>query len=335
MKYAIITICLFSVVLAGIRCSNAQGRRLAVTGERHSFEHADIQRAYRIHVPQNLDVEEPVPLVLMLHGGGGNADQASRMGMSRVANENGFIVLYPEGLNKHWNDGRHSEVYAEQDKSIDDVAYIDALIHKISKEHEIDRARVFVTGVSNGGFMTQRLAIEKSNTFSAAATIIASMPEPLAKSFAPELPVSMLFMCGTEDPLVPYDGGEVVVRLFPRLTQRNGKQLSRGNCTGVDKALGLWLERNELSETQPTVEQLTDKDSEDGSTVEYSLWSDDSKGTSVGVYRVVGGGHNVPGGFAYLPERVIGKTNRDIEGLSLVWQFFKDHARVNEKTTDN
>jgi polyhydroxybutyrate depolymerase len=323
----IITIALITLIVVSQSHAQRSARRWqgGVTGVRNSVEHEGRERHYRIHVPQQIREDQPVPLVLFLHGGGGTADVASRMGMTTVADRHGFIVVYPEAIDKHWNDGRDSQLFREHDERINDVAYLTSLVDTIGEARRIDRGRIFVAGVSNGGFMSQRLAIEESQLFAAAGILIATMGEPLSREFAPEHPVSVLFMNGTEDPLVPYDGGEVGNNL-PRRRVSSSTKPSRGNCIATDDAVQLWLDRNGLDNTQPTVATLDDNE-HDGSQVEVSLWSGGESNTSVALYRVVNGGHTIPGGAQYLPARLVGKRNEDIDGLETVWQFFATRAR--------
>tara|TARA_R110002049_G_scaffold285698_4_gene467092 strand:- start:261469 stop:262485 length:1017 start_codon:yes stop_codon:yes gene_type:complete len=297
------------------------------TGERQSFEFQGQTRAYRIHVPDSYDPTNKVPLVLTLHGGGGDAQVGSKIGMTPLADQHGFIAVYPEGINRHWNDGRNSEYFSEHDKKIDDVAFITELVKRLKSKYSIDPNRVFCLGASNGGFMTQRLAIERSETFSAVAILIASMAEPLKESFDPKRPVSVMFMNGTKDPLVPYDGGEVKVNLFPRLARFQQNKPSRGNCVATDDAVELWRKRNQLDGKESQTTDLPDSDPTDGSTVHLKLWSGGSQGTAVALYRVEGGGHTLPGAAQYMPESVVGTTNRDINAMETVWKFFIEYNR--------
>jgi len=175
--------------------------------------------------------------------------------------------------------------------------------------------------------MSQRLAIEKSETFSAVGIVIASMGEPLKAKFKSDHPVSVLYMNGTDDPLVPYEGGAIEVNLFPRLSKLQRKPVApRGRCIPTADAAKLWVERNGIL-LAPKVEQLPDRNVEDGSTVERTLWTGGQQGTAVVLFKVIGGGHTLPGGDQYLPERIVGRTNRDIEGFETIWEFFASHAR--------
>jgi polyhydroxybutyrate depolymerase len=241
----------------------------------------------------------------------------------------GFIVVYPEGLNKHWNDGRDAPRFAEQDATIDDVAFVLALLKSLPTAHEIkiDSERVYATGASNGGFISQRLALDAADTFAAVGVIIATMGTPLAEPerFKPSQPVSILFMNGTADPFVPYDGGPITPNFTPRRRTAE-KDYGRGECTSTDKAISLWIEHNQLA-AEPITESLPDKDTTDSCTVKKSTWhsTDKSNPTEVVLYRIEGGGHTIPGGVQYLPEAIIGKTCQDFDGVATVWDFLSKH----------
>ncbi|MFV1993837.1 MAG: PHB depolymerase family esterase [Verrucomicrobiales bacterium] len=297
------------------------------TGERHSFLHQGKQRAYRIHVPSGYDGKSPVPLLFCFHGGGGTAEISSRMGFTPLSEKEGFIVVYPEGLNKHWNDGRKSAKFAAQDAETDDVSFVLALLDSLQKHYRIDPSRVFTTGASNGGFFSQRLAIEASEVFAAAGIMIATLPKPFEENFHPARPVSILYMNGTDDPFVPYGGGPITPEFFPLLRKLNpDKDYQRGHCSSTDKSLELWRAANGTG-AEPVVKPLPDKDPDDGCNVETITWSGGREGTSVVLYKIMGGGHTIPGGASYLPERIIGKTCRDFDGVGTIWEFLKNHAR--------
>jgi polyhydroxybutyrate depolymerase len=317
-----------TVVSLGSIIGFAQFRlRSKATGTSVSVQHDGLEREYRIHVPENLPADAKVPLVVCFHGGGGNSRTASVMGLTPVADREGFIVVYPNGIDHHWNDGRESPMFAEHDQSIDDVGYVMGLIERVCKEHPIDRDRIFAAGLSNGGFMTQRLAIEHSDTFAAVAVIIATMGEPLSKRFEPKFPVSILYMNGTEDRLVPYEGGPVGKPVTNRFNQVKGyEDAPRGLAISTDDAVALWVKHNQ-TQPEPKIERVPDTNQEDHSHIESSLWEGGERGTAVMLYKVVGGGHCLPGGSQYFPARLVGYPNQDVKGFDLVWDFFEKHAR--------
>ncbi|WP_417735552.1 alpha/beta hydrolase family esterase [Rosistilla oblonga] len=327
LRFAIIGAALVVMAIGGI-ASYAQFRLLAAqTGVAVTFEHQGQTREYRLHVPESLESGELVPLLVFLHGGGGNARLASVMGFSKLADREKFIVVYPNAIDKHWNDGRDSPMFADQDNKVDDVDFIMQVVDRVCQKHPIDANQIFAAGVSNGGFMTQRLAMEKPETFSAIAVCIATMGESISKRFDPALPVSVLYLTGTEDPLVPYDGGPVGNGLGPRLNRVEGNPIApRGRAIGTDDAVELWVDRNKTA-AEPTVKKLADKNQEDGSHIEYYQWAGGQRGTVVGLYKVVGGGHTLPGSRQYYPVKVIGRPNQDAQGTELVWDFLIQHPR--------
>lgn len=141
---------------------------------------------------------ERLPLVLVLHGGGGNAAYAERMtGFTDKARKEGFIVVYPEGTGRQegqlltWNAG-HCCGYAMANR-VNDVAFIDALIEKLIEDYVVDPRRIYATGMSNGGMMTHRLGIELSNRFAAIAPVVATL---FGDERRPEHPVSAIMFNG-------------------------------------------------------------------------------------------------------------------------------------------
>ena len=136
-----------------------------------------LKRTYRTYLPAHL--AEPAPVVLMLHGGGGSGsaqELLSKGGFNRIADREGIVVLYPDS---------------------------------VGRKHAIDRHRVFVTGMSNGGFMSFRLARDAADVFRAAAPVVAGLSVDLGPKCKPARPVSISIMNGTDDPLVPWQGGAV------------------------------------------------------------------------------------------------------------------------------
>ena len=321
--WILVAVLLLFVSAGVIGIASVVAQRRAATGTRQSMMHGGRERHYRIHVPRQIDKTSPVPLVFCFHGGGGTAEVASRMGFSPLAKQEGFLVVYPEGLNRHWNDGRNSNKFAEQDAEVDDVAFVLALLKRLQREFRIDTDRVYATGASNGGFFCNRLAIEASDKFAAVAVMIATLPKPFEQHFKPQRPVSVLFMNGTADPFVPYGGDPVTPNFTPRLIDSKTRDFGRGAGSSTDEAVKLWLNHNGLDGKKPTIERLPDKDPRDGCRVERRSWSGGKSGSRMVLYRIEGGGHTIPGGTQYLPERIIGRTCRDFDGLQAIWQFFK------------
>jgi polyhydroxybutyrate depolymerase len=275
------------------------------------MEHTGLERIYRLIVPASYDSAAPMPLILALHGGGGDGGQMCALvgGVQELAEEHGFLVVCPDAIENHWNDGRGNERYRSQAEDIDDVGFLLALIERLRQDFNIDPTRIYVTGASNGGMMTQRMACEASETFAAAAVLIASQPVNL--HCEPRRPISILFMNGTDDPLMPYQGGQV--HFF---RQQLGEVLS------TEQTVAMWAFANGCDPASETT-LLPDLDPEDGTRIQLDAYAGCTLGVRVMLYTVQGGGHTWPGGSQYLPQFVIGRVSHDLRAGQEIWGFFE------------
>jgi polyhydroxybutyrate depolymerase len=267
-------------------------------------------RTYHVLVPDSnaYDPSKPAPLVLALHGGGGNGVAFLRSGNGQFeaeADARHWIVVFPDGVEKGWVDGR--EATTTPRKGVDDVDFLGKLIDRLAKDFAVDTRRVYVTGISNGGFMSIRLALELSEKIAAAAAVTASLPKAHEHQ-VPARPVPILFMNGTDDPLVPYEGG--MVSLFGR---ERGEVLSTYDSARRFRAL------NGCAGEAP-IETLPDKAPRDGTRV-YRHRGMGCKAAVV-VYRIEHGGHTWPGGRQYLPQALIGRVSRDISAAHEIFELF-------------
>jgi len=230
-----------------------------------------------------------------------------------LAAKEGFLVVYPEAVDGNWNDGRGIEGVRAQQENIDDVKFVRTILDCMSKEHKIDRSRVFCTGISNGAFMSHRLATEASDVITAIAPVVGGMAPAMAKKFHPDQPVSILIIQGDADPLVPIRGGMVG---FPR-----GRK--RGQVIPTEETISLYLRRNG-NQGDPTVTTL-DRDEKDGTSVEIRRYPDGPGGVRTQVYIVRNGGHTWAGRPLYLPEMLIGKASQEFSATEVIWEFFKSY----------
>lgn len=278
--------------------------------------HDGIERSYILSDP-NPQARTKRPLVLVLHGGGraDGADMQKRLDWSGMGAREGFVAVFPNGVDAQWNDGRGVSFRKNRDNThVDDVGYISALIDRLVADNNIDAKRVYLTGASNGGMMSFRLACELSAKLAAVAPMIANMPEKITPSCKPEKPLPLLLMNGTDDPLVPFDGGPV--RVFGR---------DYGNVISTDKSVALWLDNNGCGAGRATT-RLPDRDASDGSTVTVHRFAPCRAGSEVVLYEIVGGGHSLPGGDVPDRPRLMGRKNNDIDAVSEIWTFFKRHG---------
>jgi polyhydroxybutyrate depolymerase len=300
----------FAVVLLLVLFSCAHARRQAS----HTFSHDGLERQYILHQP-SLKTGHSItrPLLLVLHGGGGTNQGMLRLTNRRfneLADRDGFFVVYPQGIDKSWNDGRPDKISDAHRKGINDVGFLQALIEDLIARYPIDAKRIFVSGISNGGLMLYRLGCSLPDKIRAIAPVTAQIPAAIAPLCGSESTVSLAVFNGTADPLVPYDGGQITV--FRR---------QRGAVLSTDETIRIWQRKNRCS-PEAGVTEFPDV-AADGTRVtkiEYSRCKNESK---VVLYRIEGGGHTWPGGRQYLPVRRIGRTTRDINGCDEIWQFFR------------
>ncbi|MEP6872569.1 MAG: PHB depolymerase family esterase [Anaerolineaceae bacterium] len=280
--------------------------------ERGTMPHSGRTRSWFAYVPAK---RRPAPaLVMVLHSSMGSAQQAREMygyDFDVLADQHGFVVAYPNGYLGHWNEAKIKGPFAAKQENVDDVGFLHALVDDLVKRYGVDRSRVYVTGVSNGGSMVLRLAIETPDFARAYAAVVASVPTPANMAAQPKHKgVSILFMNGTEDPMNPWSGGDVVL---------HGVWGNRGPVLSAQASIDYFRVLAGL-EGPSEVTAFPDRDSSDGSTVERSLWTSPGQPRVV-LYAIKGGGHDVPHPATY-GRRLLGQSNRDIHAACEIWAFF-------------
>jgi len=174
-----------------------------------TIKHGGLTRTWRLYTPPNLDRTHKTPLVLVLHGAGGDsARMLATTHFNDLADTKGFLVAYVDGFEKHWNDLRGIPEWAAQKNNVDDVGFFNALIGRLVDTAGADPKRVYVTGISNGGLMTHRLGCELADKVAAIAPVVRTLTERLAEGCHPARPLPVLMFFGTADKLVPFEGGK-------------------------------------------------------------------------------------------------------------------------------
>jgi len=238
-------------------------------------------------------------------------------GFDKLSDKEGFVVVYPDGIGKNWNDGRSGEEtgYRAHKENIDDVGFISALIDALIKKLDIDPKRVYVTGMSNGAIMSYRLACELTGKIASVAAVAGNIPQNLYPSCSPSRPISVLAINNVNDPLLPWAGKDIT---GPFGLKKLGKVLSTA------ETIRFWVNHNNCS-LSPVITHEPDKDPKDGTRIRKEVYRNGKNETEVILYAIEGGGHTWPGGYQYLNERIIGKTSRDLDANEVIWDFFKKH----------
>lgn len=280
-----------------------------------TLRHQGRQRVFYYHGRVNPRSARLKPVLLVLHGGGGSAlDTAGKSGYDALADRDGFLTIYPEGVNGNWNDGRGTVSMTGVDVTmIDDVGFLRKVLDHATANLKGDPQRCYSTGVSNGGLMSYRLGIELSDRIAAIAAVAANLPLPLATA-RPGAPMPTLVMNGTADPIMLWDG----IPAGP----------DGGGTLSAQATVRYWIEANRgRGVVRASVEHLPDLDRRDRSTVDVTTYS--GLRAPVVLYTVQGGGHNIPRTDPEMtvPERLVGPQNRDIEGPEEIWAFLSQFQR--------
>ena len=253
----------------------------------------EITREYTVYIPENYNHSIPTPILFAFHGfGGSNNFIMNSAGFNEIADEENFIVVYPQGslilnLFAHWNVGGFTQI-----SNTDDVAFVDYLISSLSEMYNINLDRVYATGMSNGGFMSFLLACQLSNKIAAIASVTGSMTTQTLNECDPQREVPILQIHGTNDPIVPYNG------------------IQEWN-TPIDNVLDYWVLNNQCS-PNPEVNDLEDINNDNGFTVQEIIYNNGLNGSMVKHFKVNGGTH-------------VWFQDEDINSSSLIWEFFSNY----------
>jgi polyhydroxybutyrate depolymerase len=258
------------------------------------------KREYLLYVPRSYDRAKPTPLVISLHAAmNWPAFQMNISQWNRVADEQGFIVVYPAGTGtglKTWfMEGRRTP------SRMPDVRFISELIDTLKAAYNIDPARIYANGVSNGGGMAFVLSCTLSDRIAAIGMVAAAQSLPWSWC-TDQRPVPMIAFHGTSDSIVPYNGGKVAIAPKP--------------FPSVPAWTANWARRNQCG-PNPVASVVA----ADVTRLEYTDCADDA---AVVLYTIQGGGHTWPGGKP-IPEGLAGPTSKSIDASSLMWAFFREH----------
>lgn len=287
---------------------------IPLSAQYDSLSHGGQQRYFLQHLPTGYTGSNSYSLIIAMHGGFGSAfnlqDQSQ---LSVKADQDGFIVVYPEGVKspigiRTWNAGGCCGYAMNQ--NIDDVGFINRLLDTLIQRFSVDTNRIYATGMSNGGFMSYRLACELPERFAAIAPVASSM----FTNCSPSIGVPVIHFHSYADSNVPHLGGY-------------GNGVSTHYNPPLDSVLNVWAGFNECITLQDTLR--------DGNDYDHIVWTDCKCDWDVEWYITHDGGHSWPGGN----KTVIGDTvSVYISANDLMWDFFQAHPNclatgVNQRPT--
>lgn len=284
------------------RAQTVRDLRLTVGGE---------ARRYVVVTPDG--VTGPAPTVIALHGAAQSAESfRAYFGLDEAAAKHGFVAVYPQGEGRVWNDGRPA---AMRLKAVlrpgDDVAFLVALAQKLAADGIADPARIYLTGISNGGFMVQRMACEHAELFAAYSSIMATAPANYREECHPVRPVPIQFIHGTADSVIAYAGFWTPV----------GATLSAPDSARLFAGLD--------GCGTPAARDLPDIEPADGTTAVLTRWDACRDGAAVELVTVERGGHQPPAMVETKPDLAtpfLGLRSKDIDSGEEIWRFMSAYG---------
>lgn len=264
-----------------------------------TFTHAGESRRVLVIRPEPAYTGAPV--LLMLHGNGGTSEnQANIAYASDLVAAEGVWVVLPEALDGTW------DVDPENPIGVDDVGFLSDVVTIITTTFQADRTRLYVSGLSNGSFMAERFACERPDLVAATAVVAGTISSGQARSCSPSSPRPIMFVAGTADAIVPYNGSRMGVRSAP-------------------EAFNFWTTLHNCASGTPAVTRLPDV-ANDYTTIDLMRKDGCGSGGEVRLYTVNGGGHAWPGGWQYLAVAIIGRTSMDMSTTSVIWEFARQYS---------
>jgi len=276
-----------------------------------NFQHDGIERSIHLYIPSSFSSSDSPALLIALHGRTGNGQRmADLTGFNARAEQHGFIVAYPDGIDRQWNYLHGLSGYRAKPN---DSEFILRFIELLKQRYPIDSGRIYLVGISNGGFMVQRLACYAPEVFAGFASVAAGGYAPMAVECKNSPPVNMLYLHGTADEKVPWQG------LGIKDADGNQQRVTMSILNSVK----FWATRNRCG---PDVnsKELPPGGESPGTHVKLFTSSGCGGKVQVVLVAIIGGGHNWPGRPDSIPPMIAGRVNMDIHASDVIWQFFSD-----------
>lgn len=298
--------------LAQRRAAHPPADAVPLTAGTHTLQlqHQGLTRKALVHVPARYNPATPIPLLLAFHGGGGHAEymaDESRYGLVGKAERAGFVVVFPNGYSKlpggrfaTWNAGGCCG--DARDRAVDDVGFVRALVAQLQGRLNVDGARIYATGMSNGGMLVHRLACEAADLFRAVAAVAGT--DGTARC-APVRPVSVLHIHARNDTHVLFDGGA-----GPDAFRDDSKVM---DFVSVPQTVARWVQRNQCN---PAPQRLPV-----GAGAACEAYTACADGVRVQLCVTEDGGHSWPGAQAV--RRGKAAASQALDANAVMWDFFQ------------
>ncbi|MEH2421118.1 MAG: PHB depolymerase family esterase [Nostoc sp.] len=263
-------------------------------------------RTYYIYTPKSYSPSRPMPLVLVFHGDDGSGRSISNVSrFNELAEQKGFIVVYPDGIDHKWSLRKNGK------RKIDDISFVKNLINHLEQVRNIDKRRIYASGFSKGGILTQALTCQLSDQIAAFASVAGSLPMRLEQTCQPHLPVSILMINGTNDQSVHYQGDE---------------KTQKGALISIPKVVNFWRVHNQCPTYTAKDVAFTPENGSSSDKVKTYSYSGCNAGSEVLQLAVVNGGHLWYGGTS--SDKNVNKFNNNLglDSTQTIWNFFERHT---------
>lgn len=275
------------------------------------FKYQNLLRSYYLYDPTP-ETSRKRALFLVLHGGGKGDGKsiASRTSFLNLAKEHRFLIAFPNGVDQQWNDGRGKRFRkSEKSRGVDDVGFLVQLVQILIRSKNVHPSRVYLTGASNGGMMSYRMACEASPFFAGIAPMIGGLPRNLVDRCHPRSRLPILSIMSDHDPWVPYEGGKVTIA-----------RRSYGEVLSAHDSIKFFLQRNHCAHRKADTSRF-DRIQGDNSSIEIKKWKCPGE-IENRLITVVNGGHSLPGTEVRpFLKRILGNSNQDLDAAREVVRF--------------
>jgi len=280
---------------------------------RHTITVDGRERNFLVYIPEQYSHSKHLKVIIALHGGGGTAENTEQFyRLNPEADRFGYMVVYPNAINKAWNFPGTASRVKKIDTTVNDVHFMHVLIDTLITRYHIDSQHVFFTGMSRGAMFSLYLAAALNHKIAGIAAVCGSISNENASDYHFDRPIPALIINGTADPLVPYYGG------YGKWNRNNFSESA--NFIATTQLIQLLLQQNHCTNESAVTIQIPNKDLLDGCTANDTQYKCSS--APVEIITIQNGGHTWPGSSQYLPKILVGRVCKDFKAAEKIVTFF-------------